>query len=75
MKQPHMLTSKQLELIIKLLKKMEYTFRLRLLILKDAPKRDLAQIIKDINIVPTATRTTSIGETNNLMYSTALLVT
>ena len=75
MEQPHMLTPKQLELKDKLLKQREHTIRLRLPILKGAPKRDLAQIIQAINNVLTTTRTTSIGETNNLMYSTALLVT
>ena len=54
---------------------MEHTIRLRLPILKDAPKRDLAQIIQDIKNVLTTIRTTSIGETNNLMYSIALLLT
>ena len=39
------------------------------------PKKDLAQIIQDINNVLTTIRTTSIRETNNLMYNTALLVT
>ena len=71
----HMLTPKQLALKDKLLKQMEHTIRFRLTILKDAPKRDLAQIIQDINNVLTTIRTNSIGETNNLMYSTALLVT
>ena len=52
---------------------MEHTIRFRLPILKDASKRDLAQIIQDINNVLTTIRTTSIGETNNLTYSTALL--
>ena len=54
---------------------MEHTIRLRLPILKDAPKRDLAQITQDINYVLTTIRTTSIGKTNNFMYRTALLVT
>ena len=54
---------------------MEHTIRFRLPILKDAPKRDLTQIIQDINNVLTTIRTNSIGETNNLTYSTALLVT
>ena len=75
MEQPHVLTLKKLELKDKLLKQMEHTIRLRLPILKDAPKRNLAQIIQDINNVLTTIRTTSIGETNNLMYNTALLVT
>ena len=75
MEQLHMLTPKQLVLKDKLLRQMEHTIRFGLLILKDAPKKDLAQISQDINNVLTTIRTTSIGETNNLMYSTALLVT
>ena len=70
-----MLTPKQLALKDKLLKQMEHTIRFRLSILKDATKRDLAQIIQDINNVLITIRKTSIGETNNLIYSTALLVT
>ena len=54
---------------------MEHTIWLRLPILKVALKRDLAQIIQDINNILTTIWTTSIGETNNLMYSTTLLVT
>ena len=73
--QQHMLTPKQLALKDKLLKQMEHTIRFRLSILKDTPKRELAQIIQDINNILTTIRTTSIGETNNLMFSTALLVT
>ena len=53
---------------------MEHTIQLRLPILKGAPKRDLAQIIQDINNVLNTIQTTSIGETNNFIYSTALLV-
>ena len=49
MEQLHMLTPKQLALKDKLLKQMEHTFRFRLPILKDAPRRDLAQLIQDIN--------------------------
>ena len=75
MEQLHMLTPKQLALKDKLLKQMEHTISFRLLILKDALKSDLAQIILDINNVLTTIRTTAIGETNKLMYSTALLVT
>ena len=70
-----MLTPKQLEVKERLLKQMEHTIRFRLPILIDASKRDLAQIIQDINNVLITISTTSIGETNNLMYSTALLVT
>ena len=70
-----MLTPKQLALKDKLLKQRKHTIRFGLPILKDAPKRDLAQIIQDINNVLTTIRTTSIGEINNLMYSKALLVT
>ena len=72
MEQPYMLTPKQIALKDKLLKQMEHTIWFRLLILKDAPQGDLAQIIQDINNVLTTIRTTSIGETNNFMYSTAL---
>ena len=54
---------------------MEYTIRFRLPTLKDAPKRNLTQIIQDISNVLITISTSSIGETNNLMYSTALLVT
>ena len=75
MEQLLMLTPKQLALKDKLLKQMEHTIRFRLPILKDAPKKDLAQIIQDINCVLTIIRTNSIEETNNLMYSTAPLVT
>ena len=75
MKQLYMLTSKQIALKDKLLKQMGHTIRFRLPILKDAPKSDLAQIIQDINNVFTTIRTTSIGETNNFMYSTVLLET
>ena len=53
LEQPHMLTPLQLELKGKLLKQMEHTIRLRLPILKDALKRDLTQIIQDINNVLT----------------------
>ena len=53
MEQLHMLTTKQLALKDKLLKQMEHTIRFRLPILKDAPKRNLAQIIQDINNVLT----------------------
>ena len=73
--QLNVLTSKQLELKEKLLKQMQQAVRQRLPTLKDAPKRDLAQIVQDINEVLTTIRTTSIGETNNLIYNTALLVT
>ena len=48
---------------------------MRLPILKDAPKKDLAQIIQDINNVLITIRKASIGKTNNLMYITVLLVT
>ena len=67
-------TPKQLALKDKLLKEMEHTIRFKLPIIKDAPKRELAQIIQDINNVLSTIRTTLIGETNNLMYSTARLV-
>ena len=70
-----MLTPKQLALKDKLLKQMEHTIRFRLSILKDATKEDLPQIIQDINNVLITIRKTSIKETNNLIYSTALLVT
>ena len=70
-----MLTPKQIALKDKLLKQMEHTIWFRLTILNDALKTDLAQIIPDINNVLSTIRTTSIGETNNIMYSTALLVT
>ena len=53
MEQLHTLTPKQLALKDKLLKQMEHTIRFRLPILKDALKRDLAQIIQDINNVLT----------------------
>ena len=43
MEQPYMLIPKQLELKDKQLKQIEHTIQLRLPILKDAPKRDLAQ--------------------------------
>ena len=67
------LTLKQLELKDKLLKQTQQTIRLRPPILKDAPKRDLVQIVQDINNVLNTIRTNSIGETNNFVYSTALL--
>ena len=70
-----MLTPKQRELKDKVLKQMEHIILLRLPTLKDASTRYLAQIIQDINNVIAKIRTTLIGETNNLMYSTALLVT
>ena len=59
-----MLTPKQLALKDKLLKQMEHTIRCRLPILKDTPKRDLAQIIQDINNVLTTIRITSINWRN-----------
>ena len=72
METPHMLTPKQLELKDKLLKQMEHSIRLP--ILKDAPKKYLAQIIQNINNILTTIGTTSIGAANNLNYSTVLLV-
>ena len=61
MEQLHMLTPNQLALKDKLLKQIEHTIQFRLPILKHAPKRDLAQIIQDINNVLNTNRTTSIG--------------
>ena len=71
MEQLHMLTPKQQKLKDKLLKQMVPITVFKLSILKGAPKKDLAQIILSISNV----LQTLIGKTNNLMYSTALLLT
>ena len=71
----HELNLKQLELKDKLLKQLQETDRIRLPTLKDAPKKDLAQAVHDINEVLTTIHTASIGETNHMIYSSAVVIT
>ena len=75
MDQNHELNPKQLELKDKLLKQLQETNRIRLLTMKDAPKKELAQAVRDINYVLTTIQTASIGETNQLLYSAAVVIT
>ena len=75
MEQNHALNPKQLELKDKLQKQLQETNRIRLPTLKDAPKKELAQAVRDINDVLTTIQTASIGETNQLLYSAAVVIT
>ena len=75
MEQNHELNPKQLELRDRLLKQLQETNRIRLPTLKDAPKKELAQAVRDINDVLTTIQTASIGETNQLLYSAAVVIT
>ena len=74
MEQNHELNPKQLELKDKLLKQFQETNRIRLPTLKDAPKKELAQAVRDINDVLTTIQTASIGKTNQLLYIAAAVV-
>ena len=75
MEQNHELNPKLLELKDKLRKQLQENNRIRLPTLKDAPKKELTQAVRDINNVFTTIQTASIGETNQLLYSAAVVVT
>ena len=74
-KQNHELNPKHLGLKDKLLKQLQETNQIRLPTLKDAPKKELAQAVRDINDVLTTIQTASIGESNQVLYSAAVVIT
>jgi hypothetical protein len=69
------LNPKQLELKDKLMKQLLVDDRQRLPALKDASSKNLTQAVRDINVVLNTIHTASIGETNHLIYSAAVVVT
>ena len=75
MEQNHELNPKQLELKDKLLEQLQETNRIRLPTLKDAPKKELAQAVRNINDALTSIQTASIWETNQLLYSAFVDIT
>ena len=74
--QQHSLNPRQMALKSKLIAQLQQEHRLRLAALKNTHRnKDLTQIITDINKVLRTVDTTTIEETNQLLCSTAVVVT
>ena len=74
--QQHSLNPRQMALNSKLIAQLQQEHRLRLPALKNIHRnKDLTQIIADINKVLRTVDTATIEETNQLLYSTAMVVT
>ena len=70
-----LLTPNQLQMRDSILLQMQDTERVRLPALKSIQKRQVQDAIRDANAVLQTIQSSSIGETNQLIYSTAVVVT